>query len=190
MEGQGIEMADDDVWDDSALIRSWDEALDEYKPSGQESDTLQTGPKSFLSFFSQAEPAQLTRRRRYSQDAKPETSGTHHQPETVSSSAALTLDQNTPSNQPAQQQPERIAAGSTDDASKDGMNDGVASGSGDDRYAGEGLGESAAEGNMAPPQFLMGSVQDEGLKRLLMSWYYAGYYTGLYEGRQTRRDQQ
>lgn len=27
-------------------------------------------------------------------------------------------------------------------------------------------------------------VQDEGLKRLLMSWYYAGYYTGLYEGQQ------
>lgn len=26
-------------------------------------------------------------------------------------------------------------------------------------------------------------VHDEGLKRLLMSWYYAGYYTGLHEGR-------
>jgi hypothetical protein len=31
MEGPGNEMAHDDVWDDSALIRSWDEALDEYK---------------------------------------------------------------------------------------------------------------------------------------------------------------
>ncbi len=28
-----------------------------------------------------------------------------------------------------------------------------------------------------------GVVQDEGLKNLMMSWYYAGYYTGLYEGR-------
>ena len=37
------------------------------------------------------------------------------------------------------------------------MNDGVASGSGDDRHAGEGQGEGAAGGNMAPPQFLMGS---------------------------------
>lgn len=27
-------------------------------------------------------------------------------------------------------------------------------------------------------------VQDENLKRLMMSWYYAGYYTGLYEGQQ------
>ncbi|KAI0181354.1 hypothetical protein GGR52DRAFT_31747 [Hypoxylon sp. FL1284] len=41
------------------------------------------------------------------------------------------------------------------------------------------------------PQGLLSSVQDEGLKRLLMSWYYAGYYTGLYEGQkdQTQRDQ-
>jgi len=30
-------------------------------------------------------------------------------------------------------------------------------------------------------------VQDEGLKNLLMSWYYAGYYTGLYEGQQMAR---
>ena len=33
-----------------------------------------------------------------------------------------------------------------------------------------------------PPPHLVGSVQDEGLKNMLMSWYYAGYYTGLYEG--------
>ncbi|KAK1979469.1 hypothetical protein LZ30DRAFT_596890 [Colletotrichum cereale] len=37
------------------------------------------------------------------------------------------------------------------------------------------------------PQSLLGTVQDEGLKRLLMSWYYAGYYTGLYEGQQQPR---
>lgn len=28
------------------------------------------------------------------------------------------------------------------------------------------------------------AVQDEGLKNLMMSWYYAGYYTGLLEGQQ------
>lgn len=25
-------------------------------------------------------------------------------------------------------------------------------------------------------------VQDENLKRLMMAWYFAGYFTGLYEG--------
>lgn len=28
------------------------------------------------------------------------------------------------------------------------------------------------------------AVHDEGLKNLLMAWYYAGYYTGLHEGKQ------
>ena len=28
------------------------------------------------------------------------------------------------------------------------------------------------------------AVKDEALKNLMMSWYYAGYYTGLYEGQQ------
>ncbi|KAJ8059650.1 hypothetical protein OCU04_011299 [Sclerotinia nivalis] len=37
-----------------------------------------------------------------------------------------------------------------------------------------------------PPQ-LIGQVHDENLKNLLMSWYYAGYYTGLYEGQQQRQ---
>jgi hypothetical protein len=27
-------------------------------------------------------------------------------------------------------------------------------------------------------------VQDEGLKNLMMAWYFAGYYTGLHEGQQ------
>jgi hypothetical protein len=30
----------------------------------------------------------------------------------------------------------------------------------------------------------LNAVHDEGLKNLLMSWYYAGYYTGLCEGQQ------
>lgn len=28
------------------------------------------------------------------------------------------------------------------------------------------------------------AVKDEGLKNLMMAWYYAGYYTGLHEGQQ------
>ncbi|KAI4266214.1 MAG: hypothetical protein L6R38_008883 [Xanthoria sp. 2 TBL-2021] len=40
----------------------------------------------------------------------------------------------------------------------------------------------------AVPSVLMNGVQDEGLKNLMMSWYYAGYYTGLYEGRKQSDD--
>ena len=28
------------------------------------------------------------------------------------------------------------------------------------------------------------AVKDDSLKNLMMSWYYAGYYTGLHEGQQ------
>ncbi|KAF1820346.1 SMN family protein Smn1 [Dissoconium aciculare CBS 342.82] len=34
------------------------------------------------------------------------------------------------------------------------------------------------------PQALLGSSQDENMKNIMMSWYYAGYYTGLYDGQQ------
>lgn len=34
------------------------------------------------------------------------------------------------------------------------------------------------------PNAIMNGVKDEALKNLMMSWYYAGYYTGLYEGQQ------
>ncbi|KIH91574.1 hypothetical protein SPBR_01659 [Sporothrix brasiliensis 5110] len=41
------------------------------------------------------------------------------------------------------------------------------------------------EGATVPGEVMGGLIKaDEGLKKLLMSWYYAGYYTGLYEGQQ------
>ncbi|KAI4229386.1 MAG: hypothetical protein L6R36_000927 [Xanthoria steineri] len=51
--------------------------------------------------------------------------------------------------------------------------------------AGERL-NSAASGEEA--LLIRAAVQDEGLKNLMMSWYYAGYYTGLYEGRKQSDD--
>ncbi|KAL7918259.1 hypothetical protein ACQKWADRAFT_323937 [Trichoderma austrokoningii] len=38
-----------------------------------------------------------------------------------------------------------------------------------------------------PSQAILGTVRDENLKKLLMSWYYAGYYTGLFEGQQQQQ---
>ncbi|KAL2042228.1 hypothetical protein N7G274_004716 [Stereocaulon virgatum] len=38
--------------------------------------------------------------------------------------------------------------------------------------------------NLGLPNVVIGGVRDEALKNLMMSWYYAGYYTGLYEGQQ------
>ncbi|TGO69709.1 hypothetical protein BELL_0760g00040 [Botrytis elliptica] len=49
------------------------------------------------------------------------------------------------------------------------------------------FGSSSSKAPMLPPQ-LIGQVHDENLKNLLMSWYYAGYYTGLYEGQQQKQE--
>ena len=37
---------------------------------------------------------------------------------------------------------------------------------------------------VAPPQVLLNSIKDENVRNLMMSWYWAGYYTGLHEGQQ------
>jgi len=37
------------------------------------------------------------------------------------------------------------------------------------------------------PQNVLGGLQNEALKNLMISWYFAGYYTGLYEGQQQAR---
>ncbi|KAL7776533.1 hypothetical protein CFE70_006949 [Pyrenophora teres f. teres 0-1] len=39
----------------------------------------------------------------------------------------------------------------------------------------------------ALPQAILGTVQDENMKNIVMSWYYAGYYTGLHAGQQQAR---
>lgn len=48
-----------------------------------------------------------------------------------------------------------------------------------------GSGKSTISVNTSEQRLTEGlPVQDENLKKLLMSWYYAGYYTGLFEGQQ------
>ncbi|TVY50009.1 hypothetical protein LOCC1_G000162 [Lachnellula occidentalis] len=49
--------------------------------------------------------------------------------------------------------------------------------------------DSGVKKGPALPQHLIGQVHDDNLKSLLMSWYYAGYYTGLYEGQQQQGTQ-
>ena len=68
------------------------------------------------------------------------------------------------------------------------------------------IGQQQTSPGPSPPEVLLGSggqswsilglfrtdpltqdllvVEDESLKKLMMAWYYAGYYTGLFEGQQ------
>ncbi|KAH7367324.1 hypothetical protein B0T11DRAFT_325605 [Plectosphaerella cucumerina] len=147
------ELTHDEVWDDSALIDSWNEALDEYKKyhsihaKGGRPEDLTEEELNLL----QSQPA-----------VKTET------PDGDQTTAA-------PPAGPADQ----AGAGAAQSAVH--ADTSARASRSDHGGASSGLG--------VPPQALLGSVQDEGLKKLLMSWYYAGYYTGLYEGQQQARVQ-
>ncbi|KAK0639318.1 hypothetical protein B0T16DRAFT_241588 [Cercophora newfieldiana] len=141
----------EEIWDDSALVNSWNQALDEYKKyhsihavGGTVEDIVESNKRD------------AARR-----DAKPETES---RGELIDDEGA------TPQSRSDQTHPE---------ASQDAAQ-------GREQII-NGLAPGTSQGGGIPamgPQVLLGSVQDEDLKKLLMSWYYAGYYTGLFEGKQ------
>ncbi|KAK3706018.1 hypothetical protein LTR37_013012 [Vermiconidia calcicola] len=131
----GQELAQEEVWDDSALVRSWNEALEEYK--------------KYHSLALKGEKVSIVPK----QTDEGLTNGEH--------SAKSTK-------QPSQ--PTAPVEDIADDQASTG--------------APRTMHGPAVSGLPALPQALMATVQNEDLKNLMMSWYYAGYYTGLLEGKQ------
>ncbi|SPJ74921.1 uncharacterized protein FTOL_04652 [Fusarium torulosum] len=128
----------EEIWDDSALIDSWNEALNEYKKY----HSIHAKGGSLRDLESQTQTAVKTE----SDSEQPQAKETD---DTELDLKAAEENKETPS--------------SHNEAKGPTMPQGLPS---------------------FPIQTVLGSVQDENLKKLLMSWYYAGYYTGLYEGQQ------
>ncbi|EOO00068.1 putative smn family protein smn1 protein [Phaeoacremonium minimum UCRPA7] len=149
------EMTHDDIWDDSLLVDSWNQALEEYK---KYHSIHARGGKVEDILTAEAQPSRQ-------RDAKPET-GKGGEPIEGPDLDALG------------QGHETSARDEGAHASQDQKDGESAS-----RHQASSGGQDAVHGGV-PPQVLLQSVRDEGLKKLLMSWYYAGYYTGLYEGQQ------
>ncbi|KAJ9141978.1 hypothetical protein NKR23_g7555 [Pleurostoma richardsiae] len=160
MDYRADEMTHDDIWDDSVLIESWNQALDEYKK--YHSIHAHGGRIEDLS------EAIQTR-----QIAKPETS----------ESGTPIAGGRRQGESSTQQGDETVAEAGSTDAGEDGAAATVNGGSADSGHG------RVSQSVAPPPQALLGSIRDEGMKRLLMSWYYAGYYTGLYEGQQKQERQ-
>ncbi|KAK4156679.1 survival motor neuron-like protein 1 [Chaetomidium leptoderma] len=147
----------EEIWDDSALVDSWNQALEEYKKyhsvhaKGGTVDDIPNGADE---------------KARSDANAKPET-GEGHEPLAKADGAEEgEID-------------ETIAMDESDETWHPAISD--AQGSVDAKKANEVPDRGPA---VLGPQALLGTVQDEELKNLLMSWYYAGYYTGLHEGKQ------
>nr|CAD11375.1 conserved hypothetical protein [Neurospora crassa] len=157
----------DEIWDDSGLVNSWNEALAEYKHHLANHEPQQ----KYHSIH--AEGAALPEGvadELEDQSAKPSGATNVHQEGEdgvapavevkVIKDQSLTKKQTTPIN--------TIQHGLETQQSA----------------AAEPTAATAASLPGPGPPLMLGSVQDEELKKLLMSWYYAGYYTGLYEGKQ------
>ncbi|KAF7595438.1 hypothetical protein BBP40_006060 [Aspergillus hancockii] len=154
-------LTQEEIWDDSALVQSWDEAVEEYK--------------LYHSIHAKGENVEDVLREAQAAENAQAAQDDYEPAEVVDHMEA---DVDEPVTEPvvapakALHIPQAGAAKVTEgpDVSP---TQGAAS-------------QTAGPGPMgaAMPQALMSQVQDEGLKNLMMSWYYAGYYTGLYEGQQ------
>ncbi|KAI0142395.1 hypothetical protein F4776DRAFT_661463 [Hypoxylon sp. NC0597] len=135
------QLTHDEIWDDSALVNSWNDALEEYK-------------KYHSIHRNGGNVEDLLKSKQTTSDAK---NGTEE---------AL--------NEPSPRSPKTDSEmrGETANGEKE-------NGTSTTQH-------SHRLGGGPGPEGLLGSVHDEGLKRLLMSWYYAGYYTGFYEGQRNQ----
>ncbi|KAI4786666.1 hypothetical protein E4T44_13813 [Aureobasidium sp. EXF-8845] len=146
-------MSNNEIWDDSALVRSWNEALEEYTKYHSMSARGER-VEDVLDAVEKEEEAQST------VNTKVENLDTMTglpQWETVE-----------PTAEPVQETVDQLRNEDPKVQSADA--------------------HPVNSSNQAPPpgvsQVLLDSatVQDESLKALMTSWYFAGYYTGLYEG--------
>ncbi|CAM1509450.1 Fc.00g031890.m01.CDS01 [Cosmosporella sp. VM-42] len=145
MSGQQPILNNEEIWDDSALIDSWNDALKEYKK--YHSIYATGGSVRDLEAKSGSPNVKSEAKSNGSGDRMDELEDGE---ETTSIEEATAADQVPPT---AHHEP------STGQTPKPPL-------------------------PALPPQAILGSMQDENLKKLLMSWYYAGYYTGLFEGQQ------
>ncbi|KAI4725349.1 hypothetical protein E4T49_06922 [Aureobasidium sp. EXF-10728] len=142
------QLSDNEIWDDSALVQSWNEALEEYKKyhsmsaRGERVDDV-------LDAAEKEEEAQST---------------TNLKNEIVDTSTGL----------PPWESVEAEKA-TTPEVAKDSKDQSVDAQPMYNTNQVPSLGVSQVLLDSAP-------VQDESLKALMTSWYFAGYYTGLYEG--------
>ncbi|KAK0514208.1 hypothetical protein JMJ35_002825 [Cladonia borealis] len=154
-----------EIWDDSALVQSWDEALAEYK--------------LYHSIHARGERVEDVIKDVEAGSKEADTNGTNI------TQSELPLQTNDTMS-------EELEDGELEEEAENGQ---VVTNGDSTQKAHEFSSSmpeqmqppfkpSVAKGKQPMPDAILGSVQDEALKNLMMSWYYAGYYTGLYEGQQ------
>ncbi|USP76470.1 hypothetical protein yc1106_03744 [Curvularia clavata] len=192
-----VDMSDKHAWDDSLLISSWEDALNEYKgraevpqypPVWQKTGrcidqgraeriarvsaarVLPTKPSEAKSSNASRDYGDLMEETEAMSTAA-ETNGVADRDDASMSNADVVCVTQPQDNSLVQQEPDRSEQQNIDHAQ---------SPSAEAVTAPVGA-EPLAD---AMPQAILGTVKDENLKNIMMSWYYAGYYTGLHAGQQ------
>ncbi|KAG9728417.1 hypothetical protein KCU86_g13169, partial [Aureobasidium melanogenum] len=146
------QLSENEIWDDSALVHSWNEALEEYKKYHSMSARGER-VEDVLDAVEKEEEAQSTINTK--SDNVDTTTGLPPW-ETVQGPTVEQVRETT-------QEPK-------EESNVEPI----------DMHPIQNSNHNQAPSGVA--QVLLDSVQDEGLKALMTSWYFAGYYTGLYEG--------
>ncbi|KAK2748739.1 hypothetical protein FQN57_000320 [Myotisia sp. PD_48] len=176
----------EEIWDDSALIQSWEEAAEEYKVHAMHGKLYHSIQAQGLNVEDVLREAEAS-----SEINLQPTTGTGGKSHPVEDpaldlpDASVTIGENT----------DRNGAVSTllPDPNQEESTAGTTHATSQPEDSGPSSTEFPAGKFVDMPQMLSGAdashpitsgIQDERLKSLMMSWYFAGYYTGLYEGQQ------
>ncbi|OJJ44781.1 hypothetical protein ASPZODRAFT_144729 [Penicilliopsis zonata CBS 506.65] len=150
----------EEIWDDSALVRSWDEAVEEYKLY----HSIHARGENVEDVLREAEAAQ--------------EAGEDFQGDSIDDDHPMGMDE-------ANVDVDSAEPAAPLDESKTILREGLPKTVNDVQpQQSGGISTTGAPTGPTVPHAAMGQVQDEGLKNLMMAWYFAGYYTGLYEGQQ------
>lgn len=156
----------EEIWDDSALIRSWDEAVEEYK--------------LYHSIHARGENVEDVLRE--AEDAEAAQTLARAQVEVPHDEEMQETDQ--PTGEDTAPQHSHTVAMLTAEATRGTQDEANEATEAQQETNRPNVPEASFAQTPSVPQAVLEQVQDEGLKSLMMAWYFAGYYTGLYEAQQ------
>ncbi|MCJ1358652.1 MAG: hypothetical protein MMC33_008652 [Icmadophila ericetorum] len=162
-------LSQEEIWDDSALLESWDEALQEYKlyhsihARGERvEDVLRVAEMEEGPYGSRAPEADKKIHRDNGMNETEMEDGELEEEDDSPIQNNGHASANSPVQSAEVKEPQDLQQPLQ-------TNNGPAP-------------QKALDGSHVTQTTISASTQDEALKHLMMSWYWAGYYTGLYEG--------
>ncbi|KAF7162771.1 hypothetical protein CNMCM5623_007940 [Aspergillus felis] len=153
-------LTQEEIWDDSALVQSWDEAVEEYKLY----HSIHAKGENVEDVLREAEAAERAGLHQSGQQPD-EAVDAMEDDDAATTAASAAAEQSSSMQVPDAAEEHPTAADHRPSEMKHPTG-------------------PAPVGAPAMPHAALAQVQDEGLKNLMMAWYFAGYYTGLYEGQQ------